>query len=123
MEYFQHYAFFSCLLILDKTFCSVTCSKCTLAAPDVFPGKNVNNNERESQVSKSLNPPSVFSHKGTRRCLWPQPKKMEPQITQITQINKKILSKKWGENFCLKSIVMNRFPVAGQNILAKKAKN
>jgi hypothetical protein len=48
---------------------------------------------------------------------------MEPQITQITQINKKILSKKWGENFCLKSIVMNRFPVAGQNILAKKTRS
>jgi hypothetical protein len=48
---------------------------------------------------------------------------MEPQITQITQIIKKVLPKKWDEKFCLKSVVMNRFPVAGQNFLAKKTKS
>jgi hypothetical protein len=39
-------------------------------------------------------------------------------VVQITQINKKI-----GENFCLKSTVMSRLPVAGQNFLAKKTKS
>jgi hypothetical protein len=69
------------------------------------------------------NPPPVFSHEVTQRDPKPQPKKMEPQITQITQINKKFLRKKWGEIFCLKSTVMNWFPVAGQNFLAKKTKS
>ena len=38
-----------------------------------------------------LNSPSDFSHEVTPRGPKPQPKKMEPQITQITQINKKLL--------------------------------
>jgi hypothetical protein len=36
----------------------------------------------------------IISHKVTQRGLRPQPKRMEPQITQITQINKKNLCKK-----------------------------
>jgi len=56
---------------------------------------------------QTLNQPINFSHKGTQRDPKPQPK----------------ARKKWREIFCLKSIVMKRFPAAGQNFLAKKTKS
>jgi hypothetical protein len=52
MEYFQHSVFLLRLLILDKTCCSGTCSKCTLAAPGIISAKNINSNGGESQVSQ-----------------------------------------------------------------------
>ena len=45
-----------------------------------------------------------FSHKDTQRGLRPQPKKMKPQITQITLINKKIRRKFLLQNYCYESV-------------------